>query len=218
MSSKSDILDSINRQQLQAVDLPELDHSWIVYEDRRQQFAEVLQTVGGTCIAVRDFEELNLRLSELPSYTSAKKVATVVPDAGTPTLDLEAVDDPHDLEDVDYAILHGQFAVAENGAVWITDEDLRHRVLYFLAQHLALVVPGDAIVDNMHQAYQRLSSVDSNRWAPGRGTGFGAFVSGPSKTADIEQSLVIGAHGARSLTVFLVDSLGTGNTTPQTFQ
>jgi L-lactate dehydrogenase complex protein LldG len=35
---------------------------------------------------------------------------------------------------------------------------------------------------------------------------FGVFVAGPSKTADIEQILVIGAHGPRSLTVLLVPS------------
>ena len=34
--------------------------------------------------------------------------------------------------------------------------------------------------------------------------GFGLFISGPSKTADIELALVIGAHGARSTMVFLV--------------
>ncbi len=34
--------------------------------------------------------------------------------------------------------------------------------------------------------------------------GYGVFISGPSKTADIEQSLVIGAQGPLSLTVFLI--------------
>ena len=73
-----------------------------------------------------------------------------------------------------------------------------HRVIYFLVQHLALVIRTGSIVHNMHQAYERLN-LGSRR--------FGTFISGPSKIADIEQSLVIGAHGARSLHVFLVDSL-----------
>ena len=69
-----------------------------------------------------------------------------------------------------------------------------HRAIYFIAQHLVLVVPREALLDHLHQAYERLSFA---------GAGYGLFISGPSKTADIEQSLVIGAHGARSLTVLL---------------
>ena len=69
-----------------------------------------------------------------------------------------------------------------------------HNAIFFIAQHLALVISASNIVHNMHEAYERLS-FDS--------PGFGAFISGPSKTADIEQSLVVGAHGPRSLTVFV---------------
>ena len=99
---------------------------------------------------------------------------------------MEQVADPHELEDVDVAIVRGDFAVAENGAVWLTDAELKHRAILFITQHLVLVVPRDQIVDNMHQAYERLRF---------DGRGYGLFLSGPSKTADIEQSLVIGAHG-----------------------
>jgi L-lactate dehydrogenase complex protein LldG len=91
--------------------------------------------------------------------------------------------------------LPGRFAVAENGAVWVTDAGVKHRAVAFIVQHLALVVPAGEIIDNMHLAYERLTFNDA---------GFGAFISGPSKTADIEQSLVIGAHGPRSLTVFCI--------------
>ncbi len=88
----------------------------------------------------------------------------------------------------------GELAVAENGAVWFTDRGLRHRVLPWIAQHLALVIPGERLVNDMHEAYERIEV----------GNGFGCFISGPSKTADIEQALVIGAHGPRSATVFLI--------------
>ena len=50
-------------------------------------------------------------------------------------------------------------------------------------------------VSDMHAAYARLAE---------RPIGYGMFIAGPSKTADIEQALVIGAHGPRSCTVLLV--------------
>ncbi len=107
--------------------------------------------------------------------------------------DLADVRDPHELESVDWAIMPGLFGVAENGAIWVTDEKVPHRAIYFIVQHLALVLPADQLVHNMHEAYDRLTVGTSS---------LGVFISGPSKTADIEQSLVIGAHGPRSLTVF----------------
>jgi L-lactate dehydrogenase complex protein LldG len=75
-------------------------------------------------------------------------------------------------------------------------------VLYFLSQHVVLVVPADRVVNNMHEAYDwiDLQAAGGSPFAEAR---WAAFMSGPSKTADIEQALVIGAHGARSLHVYL---------------
>nr|MBA3314874.1 LUD domain-containing protein [Planctomycetaceae bacterium] len=136
-----------------------------------------------------------------------------VPGVGEPNVDIEAIPDPHGLEDIDYAILKGSFAVAENAAVWLDLRETKHRVICVLAQHLAVVVPASEIVATMHEAYARLTQAPVAD-APGSSgpplfltqPGYGLFLSGPSKTADIEQSLVIGAHGARSLTVFLVEA------------
>lgn len=202
MSSKSTILESIRRRQPPPMDHPTLDRDWIRYPDPAAQFAEVLTSVGGRCEAVANLAELNARLEEIPAYREARTICSLVPGAGRSTLDAAAVDDPHQLEHVDFAILRGELAVAENAAVWVSDSGLRHRVLYFLPQHLALVVPAGEVVDNLHQAYRRLERLSSPR--EGENRWFGTFISGPSKTADIEQSLVIGAHGARSLTVFLL--------------
>jgi L-lactate dehydrogenase complex protein LldG len=195
MASRDDILRAVRAQTVPPAPLPELDGAWTTYTDRSRQFASVLEAVGGRCIFAADLGELNRELALLQPYVAAKKIASLVPGAGAPNVDVEALADPHELEDIDFAILAGQFGVAENGAVWVTDTGLKHRVVYFLVQHLALVVPAAALVDNMHQAYERLAFPSA---------GFGAFISGPSKTADIEQSLVIGAHGPRSLTVFLL--------------
>ncbi len=210
-SSKDIILKSLRAQNAPDVALPEVATGpWITYENTTQQFAAVLQGVGGHCVEVETVADLVAELERNVHFASAAKICSLVPGVSSRAVDLCAIDDPHDLKDIDFALLPGEFAVAENGAVWVTDQHVRHRVLYFLPQHLAFVVRADAVLDNMHQAYERLqigNGLLGTRLlgdSP-RGAGqFGAFVSGPSKTADIEQSLVIGAHGARSLTVFLL--------------
>lgn len=200
MNSKEQILKSVRNQIVPSADLPSLDQDWIQYDDAVAHFGDILQAVGGTAIAVEGIDGLTEELAKIPFYTEAKKTVSCV-DGLVGTVDLDRIEDPHELEDVDFAVLPGEFAVAENAAVWVTDAKIRHRVILFIPQHVALVIPcpdgnvEDAVVHNMAEAYQRLA------WSQNE---FGCFVSGPSKTADIEQSLVIGAHGARSLQVFFV--------------
>lgn len=99
------------------------------------------------------------------------------------------------LSDVDVLLIRGQLGVAENGAIWISEDELPHRVAPFICQHLVIQIAKENLVGTMHSAYEELGS---------KNPGFGLFLAGPSKTADIEQSLVIGAHGARSLAVLIV--------------
>ncbi len=198
-SSKQAILSAIRRHALSESPLPTLDQEWIEYPDPVAQFVTVLESVGGRAVLTPDAGAINTELATMSAWTSARKVVSLVAEVGThgpgELISLDQLDNPHATEDVDFAILPGEFAVAENGAVWISDSGVKHRSIYFIAQHLALVVPRIDVVNNMHAAYRRLG-FESPR--------FGAFISGPSKTADIEQSLVIGAHGPRSMTVFLL--------------
>jgi L-lactate dehydrogenase complex protein LldG len=199
MANKAAILKRLRATALPDVPLPSLDDEWMTFPNRREQFESVLQAVGGQAVAVRDMAELNEQLQELAPYRAARVVRSAIKGIGPQEALWQTADDPHALEDTDFCIVPGQFAVAENGAVWVDGASLPHRAALFITQHLALVVPRSEIVNNMHEAYERLKFDDVR---------FGVFVSGPSKTADIEQSLVIGAHGARSLTVFLVNDQG----------
>lgn len=197
-SSRDQIFATLRSALPESSPLPELPPSgpWQTFDDPFARFCEVLQTVGGQCERVGSIDEANAKLQEIDTWKTGKVTVSAVDGIGHSTIDERQVDDPHELENVDFAVLPGHFGVAENGAVWVTDEFVRHRVLYFLPQHLAIVIPAEDIVHNMHEAYGRMNAGDHM---------FAAFVSGPSKTADIEQSLVIGAHGARSLTVFAVE-------------
>lgn len=195
MSSRDTILKSVRQHLPQSSPLPTLDGPWITYPDPVAQFSSVLEMIGGRAIRVPDVAAIDQELERFPAYTTATKTFSSIPGAGRSNVDVAAVTDPHDLEDIDFAILPGEFAVAENAAVWVTDEQLQHRVVYFLCQHLSLVVPVGQVLNNLAEAYQRIRF---------ERPGFGGFIAGPSKTADIEQSLVIGAHGPKSMTVFLV--------------
>jgi len=204
-TSRKQIVDSLRSHRLEASELPDLDQDWTWYDDPVAQFSTVVQAVGGRTVVVDNDREIDAELEKIRAYGDARNVCSLIPGIRKANVDVDTAEDPHELEDVDFFIAPGHFGVAENGAVWVTDELSKHRVLYFITQHLALVVPASEIVSNMHQAYERLAFNQPR---------FGLFISGPSKTADIEQSLVIGAHGARSLTVVLVKS--PSGTSPRT--
>lgn len=103
---------------------------------------------------------------------------------------------PNWVDDIDLLILNGHIGVAENGAIWVDENNFPKRILPFITQQLLIVLNKKNIVQNMHEAYRKIKIDD---------TGFGVFIAGPSKTADIEQSLVIGAQGPRGMSVVLVE-------------
>jgi L-lactate dehydrogenase complex protein LldG len=192
MSSRDSILAALRQNAPTPSPIPQAPAA-ITYPDPRKQFSETLTSAGGRFLRVPDLTEVELR--KIDCYAGARRIASLIPGVGASNVDLDAVEDPHELEGIDVAVIPGEFCVAENAAVWVPEAALGpHRAIFVVAQHLILVVPANAIVHNMHQAYERIGADRP---------GFGVFISGPSKTADIEQSLVIGAHGARSCTVVL---------------
>ncbi len=194
MDSRRRILDALRSAAPPAAPAPDLSGVGVRWPEPAARLAEAVAAVGGTFARVPDRPALAAAVAELAARLGAARVGSAV--EGVPgNVDLAAVSDPHALEGLGLAVLPGAFAVAETGAVWVPGAVLRPRAVFVVTEHLALVVPAGEIVHDLHEAYRRISFP---------GAGFGVFVAGPSKTADIEQALVIGAHGARSCTVFLL--------------
>tara|TARA_R110002049_G_scaffold47902_1_gene138346 strand:- start:33667 stop:34290 length:624 start_codon:yes stop_codon:yes gene_type:complete len=193
--SRQSILDRLDSRIVASEPLPQWDHRQLIsFDDPVAHFVELLAMVGGEAHEVNDASQIEPILAQIPVYRDAKRIASVVPEAVQGNVDIDAIDDPHSLASLDWMIARGEFCVAENGAIWIDGNTLPHRVMLFIAQYLAIVVSRSEFVNHLHDAYDRIGQPTSP---------FGVFVAGPSKTADIEQSLVLGAHGCRSLQVFL---------------
>ncbi len=190
MTAKEKILNTIRATTPEETALPSLEGLGLTFDNPLETFKTMLESVGGELIENKGWESLVENY-----YPDAQMITSNVPDCDIATLDLDTITDPHDLATVDLAIVQAEFAVAENGAVWVKNPTNRHRALYFIAEQLIFVVPRGEIVHTMHEAYERIGFEEG---------GFGCFISGPSKTADIEQALVIGAHGATSARVVFV--------------
>jgi L-lactate dehydrogenase complex protein LldG len=166
-------------------------------------FAELLVAAGGEAHGPVGADSLGTRVADLCRAWSsgARVVATDAALARLGTGAWQAVSadaDPHTLADVSVAILCGAFGVAENGAVGLDGREARPRALPVLCERLILLLDVRSILPDMHAALARLpdGALAQHHFT---------FVAGPSKTADIEGALVLGAHGPRELAVFGVD-------------
>ncbi|MBC6366744.1 LUD domain-containing protein [Algoriphagus sp. AK58] len=185
MSSRESILNAIRGIEKEEKPLPELP-LFGISEDVETGFRKSIEGNKGYIVSEQEFLNWLSEASFPKVYSASSSYASIS------TLSLP--EDPHDLEDLNLAILEGQFGVAENGAIWLDDQQLPHRAIPFITEHLVIILKKENLIPTLHQAYDRIGLDYS---------GFGLFVAGPSKTADIEQSLVIGAHGAKSLRVVL---------------
>lgn len=195
MSSKAEILQKIKQNQPSIIaDLPDLNVISSENPNVLETYKTVLKNIGGEPIEVAGYHEILDFIRN--NYALDRRIITTIPEVSeVASLDWKN-DDPHTLQNVELAIVSAHFGVAENSALWVTDDILGQRVAPFIAQYLAIIVKKSDILATMHQAYEKIGNLEY---------GFATFIAGPSKTADIEQSLVLGAHGARGLIVFLLD-------------
>lgn len=195
MNSRDKILNQIASNQPEPVALPAIDLNMIVsYSNVYLQFKVVGERIGAKVVMVEEMQSLTRRIIE--EKNAGKFVINTMVELGEVDAGIAYLSATQ-LEKLDTAYLKGTLGVAENAAVWIYDSQMINRLLPFICQHLVVVIDRKNIVPTMHDAYR---CIDLS------GEGFGVFIAGPSKTADIEQELVIGAHGPRTATIFVTNS------------
>lgn len=193
MDSREKILKAIETNLPPQQILPEIEAiSAISFEDKAAAFTKTTEGIGSKVVAVSSYDEITQYINEV--FSKDVNIVATISDLSFTQLDATGL--PALLDDTMLAIIPAMMGVAENGAVWVTDAIFKTRALPFICENLAVVLNKKDIVNNMHQAYEAIGESDY---------AFGLFIAGPSKTADIEQSLVLGAHGPKTMTIFLMD-------------
>ena len=197
MSTKDEILQRLRSNTREQYAMPDLSQlTPITFDDPVAEFIRKTTTIAGAkLLEMKAGDTLDAVVYR--AYPDAKVIASNVPgveaqlNPDTATID--------ELEKADVGVIEGKIGVAENACVWIP-QAMKERAVCFASEQLVIVLRRDAIVNNMHEAYARIAA--SHEFF--QEYKFGTFISGPSKTADIEGALVYGAQAARGATVVLV--------------
>lgn len=197
MNSREKILADVLKNQPPLTDLPDLGRLKGRGEDLVREYADTFTGIGGKAVVVASVDAAKALIRE--EFDMTKRMVTTLASLSDVCEVYSPSADPHSFEDVELAVIKAHLAVVENGTVWLTEEVMGQRILPFICQHLAVIVDAGTIVPTMHEAYEKIGTGEY---------GFGVFIGGPSKTADIEQALVMGAHGPISMTVFIVSGEG----------
>ena len=193
-ASRDRILRSVRAGLPGALPRPNRVPEAVRFDEPARAFEQHLEGAGGQCLRVPDVSGIEAALAALdPPPDPARSVGRGGFAGRAPEASWDA------LARLDLVVLDGSVAVAESGAVWVVPRTRAERAAAFLAERLVLCVPESGLVHDLHQAYARIELAEP---------AFGCFIAGPSKTADIEQALVIGAHGPRSLYVLLYGETG----------
>jgi L-lactate dehydrogenase complex protein LldG len=193
MNSRDLILEAVLKNQPESTPLPDISIFGGGVGDTVEKYMNLFKTIGGSAFLVEDLDAVKALVPL--HFDMDKRIVTTIPGLADIGELISADVEPHTYDDVELAIINGHFSVAENGAVWFTEEVMGQRIIPYICQHLAVILRAESIVPTLHEAYQLIGTGNY---------GFGGFIGGPSKTADIEQALVLGAHGPLTMTVFII--------------
>jgi L-lactate dehydrogenase complex protein LldG len=197
MSSREEILGRLRENTRETYNFPDLSGmNPITFSDPVAEFIKkTTTTAGAQLIEMQEGDDLNELIRR--AYPDAKLLASNLPGI-TADLNPDTVEHVEELMKIDVGIIEGRIGVAENACIWIPQQ-MKEKAVCFASEYLVIVLKREDVVSNMHEAYARLAS-SAEYFQQYK---FGTFISGPSKTADIESALVYGAQAARGVTVLL---------------
>lgn len=174
-----------------------------------KQFTEKAQAVSAEVFPVKDLAQANQKVMELIEGINVTRVGCVADKVTKDIIShledkgIEVVKQasPKQAAEIEVGIISVEAGIAETGTIAHDATNLFARYLSMLSQVNIAILNSSNITGSMIEAYRRLE-------IKGTTPSYAAFITGPSRTADIERVLTIGVHGPGRLCIILVDEEG----------
>jgi L-lactate dehydrogenase complex protein LldG len=174
------------------------------------RFRDRLESVGGHCDIVNGEDEAAHALSTILAHLQRNNAANRIALSDAPMVsslarslaadEITVCPSPADLFNYDVGITMAQRAIAETGTLILEAETERHRLVSLLPPvHIAVVYASDMVL-TIGDALSQLRGQDPKQMSRAI-----TFITGPSRTADIELTLTVGVHGPKELHVIVID-------------
>lgn len=172
-------------------------------------FAENAQNASVEIKIVKSYKDAIADILKIAKATDAKMIAGVGADECEELADVYAevnksfkvYTDKFDIvknkNELDIGITLGEFGVGETGSICVDNYAYEARIASMLPLINIIFMPKNYIVNNMQDAFDVLAKVF---WK-----GYSGFVTGPSKTSDIERVLTLGVHGPSRVILFAIE-------------
>ncbi|MCX7871970.1 MAG: lactate utilization protein [Verrucomicrobiae bacterium] len=156
---------------------------------------------------VKSLDEIIENLKTIAETEGWKKIAThgngdlktISDRLGLPAIYTDKKYDVHELEKCDASITLCDALVAQTGSVIVTSRTNKGRAISVLPPHHIVIAFKDQLIPSLPEAFAFLKKKYG-----GDLPSMASIITGPSRTGDIERILVLGAHGPKKLTIYLV--------------
>ena len=175
------------------------------FEARLELFRKNAADLRADFYLVNNLEELSMLLVDLRDFEGWKKIGIHSGDltdhaAQALALPVCSTDHPYkvtDLETCDAGLTECDALIAQTGTVLVTSRSAGGRALSVLSPHHVVLARRDQLIADLPDAFSLLNKKYASDYPS-----FISFITGPSRTGDIERILVLGAHGPKKLSIF----------------
>lgn len=112
------------------------------------------------------------------------------------SIDFEGDERKQKLAETQAAFVDAEYAVADIGSLVVIYDDTPSSLPHFLPDTIFVMVRPEQLLANLFELFEKLPSEKARNMT---------LITGPSRTADVEKILVLGAHGPRRLVVFMLE-------------